>query len=121
MKASKLTPILWTENIEETVKFYGERLNFICSDKNDDWGWAGLYNGEIDLMLAKPNMHTPFEKPRFTGSLYFKIENVDELWNELKDKVKIAYPIENFEWGMREFAIYDNNGYMLQFGQDLLK
>jgi hypothetical protein len=26
------------------------------------------------------------------------------------------YTIENFEYGMREFAIYDNNGYMLQFG-----
>jgi hypothetical protein len=30
--------------------------------------------------------------------------------------VKIAYPMEDFEYGMREFAIYDNNGYMLQFG-----
>ena len=26
--------------------------------------------------------------------------------------------IETFEWGMREFAIYDNNGYVLQFGQE---
>jgi len=23
------------------------------------------------------------------------------------------------DWGMREFAIYDNNGYMLQFGQEI--
>ena len=26
---------------------------------------------------------------------------------------------EDFEHGMREFAIYDNNGYMLQFGQEI--
>ena len=24
--------------------------------------------------------------------------------------------MEEFHYGMREFAIYDNNGYMLQFG-----
>jgi hypothetical protein len=30
--------------------------------------------------------------------------------------VKFAYPLETFEYGLREFAIYDNNGYMLQFG-----
>jgi len=31
-------------------------------------------------------------------------------------KANICYEIETFEWGMREFAIYDNNGYILQFG-----
>jgi len=31
--------------------------------------------------------------------------------------VRICYPIETFEYGMREFAIYDNNGYLLQFGE----
>lgn len=28
-----------------------------------------------------------------------------------------GYPIENFNYGMREFVIYDNNGYVLQFGE----
>ena len=121
MKPSKLTPMLWTENIEETIKFYTENLKFICGDKSDDLNWAGLYNGDVEIMIAKPNEHTPFEKPNFTGSFYFRIENADELWHELKDKVKVAYEIENFEWDMREFAIYDNNGYLLQFGQDLKK
>jgi len=37
----------------------------------------------------------------------------------LKDKVEVCYGIENFHYGMREFAIYDNNGYLLQFGQDV--
>ncbi|NHQ72651.1 bleomycin resistance family protein, partial [Elizabethkingia miricola] len=30
-----------------------------------------------------------------------------------------CYNIEDFPWQMREFAIYDNNGYILQFGQDV--
>lgn len=68
-------------------------------------------------MIAYPNAHIPFVGPIFTGSLYIHTDNVDELWNELKDKARICYPIETFEYGMREFALYDNNGYLLQFSQ----
>ena len=36
-----------------------------------------------------------------------------------KTKQTIVYPIENFYYVMREFAIRDNNGYILQFGQEI--
>lgn len=32
---------------------------------------------------------------------------------------RVCYAIENFGYGMREFGVYDNNGYLLQFGQPL--
>jgi hypothetical protein len=51
------------------------------------------------------------------GSLYFRVREVDGLWLQLKDRARICYPIETFEYGMREFAIYDNNGYLFQFGE----
>ena len=70
-------------------------------------------------MLSKPNNHIPFEKPNFTGSFYFRTKDVDILWNAIKDKLNICYSIENFDYGMREFAVYDNNGYLLQFGCEL--
>jgi hypothetical protein len=34
-------------------------------------------------------------------------------------KAGACYPIEDFEYGRREFAIFDNNGYLLQFGQEI--
>ena len=43
----------------------------------------------------------------------------EQIWERLKDKTNVCYPIETFEYGMREFAIYDNNGYLLQFGQEI--
>jgi uncharacterized glyoxalase superfamily protein PhnB len=70
-------------------------------------------------MFALPNEHRNIPKPIMSGSLYFRPDSVDAVWGQLKDKTKICYPIENFEYGMREFAIYDNNGYILQFGQPL--
>ncbi|MCB9235581.1 MAG: VOC family protein [Bacteroidia bacterium] len=121
MKARKLTPMIWTDQLQETIDFYVDVLGFTLGDRNDKWGWAGLYLGEIDLMVARPNEHTPFEKPHFTGSFYFYIEDAESLWQELKVKAKVAYEIETFDWGMREFGLYDNNGYLLQFGQDMLE
>lgn len=111
-----LRPILWTENIDETIGFYTQILGFTLMGRNDDWQWASIRKDDVQIMLSE----NEYEKPNgisFTGSLYFNVDRVDELWEDLKTKAKICYEIETFEWEMREFAIYDNNGYILQFGQ----
>jgi uncharacterized glyoxalase superfamily protein PhnB len=82
-------------------------------------GWAALCRDNVELMISLPNTHEPFEKPTLTGSIYFNTTDVDALWKQIKDKVSVVYPIENFFYGMREFAIRDNNGYLLQFGQEI--
>lgn len=118
-KFQPIRPMLWTNELKESIAFYVNVLGFTCGEYNEDWGWAALHHGEAEIMLAKPNEHMAFEKPKFTGSFYINVDAVDELWDTLKNKCKICYEIENFEWGMREFAVYDNNGYLLQFGQDI--
>jgi len=117
MQFKILRPILWTEALDQTITFYTEILGFTCGERNEEWGWAALHRDEVEIMLARPNEHTHFERPQFTGSFYTQVDDVDTLWAELKPKARVCYEIENFEWGMREFAIYDNNGYILQFGQ----
>ena len=119
MQFQQLTPMLWTAQLQETIDFYVKTLGFTIAEQNDEWGWAALHRDTVELMLARPNEHTPFAGPAFTGSLYIRVDEVDQLWDELKDKTKVCYPLDNFEHGMREFAIYDNNGYMLQFGKEL--
>lgn len=114
-----IRPMLWTTELKETIAFYVNVLGFTCDEYNEDWGWASLHRDHSELMLAQPNEHTPFEKPMFTGSFYINVDHVDELWEQLKDKSNVCYEIETFAWGMREFAIYDNNGYLLQFGQEV--
>ncbi|MGX7667383.1 bleomycin resistance protein [Flavobacterium pedocola] len=118
-KFQPIRPMLWTNELKETIAFYVNVLGFTCGEYNEEWGWASLHKDEAELMLARPNEHTPFEKPMFTGSFYINVDQVDELWERLNEKVNVCYEIETFEWGMREFAIYDNNGYLLQFGQDV--
>jgi hypothetical protein len=119
MKLKEIRPILYTNQIKETVEFYTKNLGFSCAMISEEAGWAVLKRDHIEFSLSFPNAHLEFSKPSFTGSFYVMTEGVDELWDELKDKVKICYPLETFEYGMREFAVYDNNEYVLQFGQEV--
>jgi uncharacterized glyoxalase superfamily protein PhnB len=119
MKITELRPMLWTADLNETIAFYEQVLGFLCTAKNEDWGWATLRIDDVAIMAAEPTAHSSFESPTFTGSFYFTTDDVDAMWSKLKDKARVCYGIENFEYGMREFAVYDNNGYLLQFGQEL--
>lgn len=85
---------------------------------DQDNGWASVKGDEIRIMFALPTDHVNFERPVFTGSIYLYTDDMESLWIKLKDKVQIRYPLEKFDYGMWEFAIYDNNGYMIQFGQE---
>ena len=119
MRLTFLRPMLWTEDLDATIEFYTSIVGFILRERNDDWGWASLQCDDVFLMLAKPNEHTEYDQIGFTGSFYFTTDDVEAMWSKLKDKARVCYDIETFPWGMREFAVYDNNGYLLQFGQDV--
>lgn len=119
MKVEFLRPIMWTEDLDATIAFYVDVIGFTCVERNDDWGWASLDLDDVSIMLARPNEHTPYDKIAFTGTFYYTVDDVDAMWEKVKDKAKVCYGIEEFDWGMREFAIFDNNGYMLQFGQEI--
>jgi uncharacterized glyoxalase superfamily protein PhnB len=114
-----LRPMLRTRDLHGTIRFWTERLGFTCDGVSEEDGWASLSRDAVGVMVATPNVHRPFSLAAFTGSFYFTVDDVARLWASLQDDVEIAYPMEDFHYGMREFAIYDNNGYMLQFGTPL--
>jgi len=121
MKAKHLFPMLATENIQKTLEFYTQLLGFEVGGKYPEENpcWISLCNGRTEIAFNLPNEHIAFEKPVMTGSIYLHIENVDEVWEKLKNKVEIVYAIENFEYGMREFGIRDCNGYVLNLGENI--
>jgi uncharacterized glyoxalase superfamily protein PhnB len=119
MKITELRPMFLTEDLRGTVDFYAGTLGFRVREVNDDWDWATLWIDEVAIMIARSNEHTSYEKICFTGSFYFTTDEGDRWWEKLKDKTRVCYGIENFEYGMREFAIYDNNGYLLQVGKPI--
>lgn len=121
MKINRITPMLETEKLTETIEFYTQFLGFECRAMypQENPCWASLWNGETEIAFNLPNERKDFEKPILTGTIYLEVENVDEIWEKLKDKVEIVYPIDNFDYGMRDFGIKDCNGYILNIGQTI--
>jgi len=121
LKLERLTPMLRTKRLREAIAFYESVFGLMCREYDEEWGWASLGRDGVALMLASPNAHEPFDAPAFTGSLSFRTDDVDALWERVKDRARVCDPIEDFEYGMREFAVYDLDGYLLQFGAPVAK
>ena len=118
MPFNNLTPLLEVENMDETIAFYETILDFKCIDRYND-EWAVVQKDDVSIMFSERFFTDDYPSTYMTGSLYVHTDDIDVIWQILKDKVHVCYPIENFDYGMREFAIYDNNGYRLQFGQEI--
>ena len=57
MTLQALTPMLRTPDLRGTIAFYTEVLGFTCENVNDDWGWAALRSGPVEIMLSSLNAH----------------------------------------------------------------
>jgi catechol 2,3-dioxygenase-like lactoylglutathione lyase family enzyme len=117
MKFTMLAPILTTDDMDRSVRFYVDVLGFTCGMQTP--GYSNLYRDAVRIMLAAPNAHEKWKGPRFTGQLYIDLETageVDALWEKVKDRAEIIYSVDDFAYGMHEFAIRDDSGYHLAFG-----
>lgn len=125
---NRLSPILWTKDLDQTIRFYETVLGF--KGKTNFPNFVSLTRELVEIMFVvpqeepedctDPDNKTPFfPKPVLTGSIFIYTKNVDELWESVKDKATIKDPIANRSYQMRDFSILDNNGYELVFGQDI--
>ena len=119
MKLNSLRPMLWVNDLEKTIEYYTKVLNFTYSHFEPSEQWGYVIRDEVEIMFSKFEHLMPEGHPEFTGSLYINTDNADAWWELLKDKADVYYPIDNFSYNMREFAIKDCNGYILQFGQPI--
>jgi catechol 2,3-dioxygenase-like lactoylglutathione lyase family enzyme len=111
-------PTLRVSDLESSVRFYTGPLGFgIVWRSPGDGGGENcmLESGHVALLLTT-EAH-PGDPPRFTGTLYFDTDGVDELWVALKDRVEVAWPLSGMDYGTREFGIRDPDGYVLAFAE----
>jgi catechol 2,3-dioxygenase-like lactoylglutathione lyase family enzyme len=128
MKLRKLSPILWTKDLDATIAFYQNVLGFTPRTQFDNF--VSLTREEVDIMFIVPQDEPedcvdPDEKAEFfpktllTGSLYIFTEEVDKVWESVKDRATIKTHIDDRQYWMRDFSILDNNGYEVVFGEDI--
>lgn len=116
MSFQRLTPMLRTPDLPGTLAFYRSVLGFEQVAGALEHGWLSLRREGAELMLSGLNQHEGDTAPAFTGSLYIEVDDVDAMWEAMQNRARVSYALETFPYGMREFAICDNNGYLLQFG-----
>ena len=114
---NRLVPSLLVRDLEATFAFY-RRLGFsrtgVFPDEDAPF-WGEVARDGIALQFYTDPPHGTPSKPVFSGVLYLYPNDVRALADELRDAVPFAWGPEVMEYGMREFAIQDPDGYYLAF------
>src|SRR5215467_10315794 len=100
----KIVPVLKVTDMQRAVDFYTGVLGFTVSWRaaNDGGGEnCMLQAGSTDILLST-GTHLG-DKPQFTGTLYFNMDNVREFFEKIKNKVEIIWPLETMDYGQTEF------------------
>ena len=118
MKLAKLTPMLWVKDVSATIDYYSNVLGFAKAGMLENGGWGSVVRDNVELMFTS-FFEAKAKGEQFPGTFYLYTNDIDAWWEHLKEKAEVFYPIENFEYGMREFAIKDCNGFIIQFGKEI--
>lgn len=102
-------------DLQRAVEWYEKVLGFECAftDINERWQYAQFACGEgavFSVMAAD----TAGACARFN----FRTDDVDSLWESLKDRVTVIEPIETMPYGSRKFTIADPDGNELGFVEE---
>ena len=121
-----LTPELLVEDIQQTIDWYVQTLNFEVMFISPETGtptFARLKRGRVEIMLFHRAAFAA-EIPNFAsiplgGSLvlYLEVKDIQAEWSKLKDQVTVIQPLHATAYGSQEFTIQDCNGYHLMFGE----
>ena len=133
----KLSPNLMVKDVRETVEFYKNNLGFelvmvvpetkdgILTEIPEDKEvvYAVVKNGNVELMFqAEGSLKediAAFADYQIGASisLYIEVENIEHFFNYIKEKVEVTKELSITWYGMNEFYIRDNNGYILGFAE----
>lgn len=111
----QLIPLLRVVNLHATIDFYIQVLGFeVCWREK---GTVQVQHGNVALMFSTgDNLGSMAE---LSGTLYFYPEDVSTLWNSIRERVEIEWPLQTMDYGTREFGIRDPDGYILAFAEVL--
>jgi hypothetical protein len=117
-KFLKLTPHIPVADVEKTVQWYKQHLDF-----SEEWYWGnpvsdgGCRRDDLRLLFGKAS--TPLKTPG-EMSLIFFTSKVEEIYEEIQQKkLKIVGPLKLYDYGIKEFSIQDINGYFIRFAENV--
>jgi uncharacterized glyoxalase superfamily protein PhnB len=125
MTLKKMTPVLFTEEVEPCVKFWVERAGFEKTVEVPDankLAFAILKKGDIELMYqsyasgAKDVPGTASLQRQGVTFLFIEVDNLGEIIQAMKG-AEIVIPERTTFYGSREIGIKDPAGHIATFAQ----
>ena len=120
-----ISPNVFVKDINKTIKFY-QSIGFetvMTVPEEGDLVWAMMTCGNVSFMFQtfdSLGSELPSISRQDGGSLLFYIQTKEILkfHDQINDKVTIVKGLEKTFYGATEFAILDNNNYILTFAEN---
>ncbi len=123
MALRKLTPNLYTDDVESCVNFWTERLAFEKTIEVPDGGrlvFAALQLGKFEIMYgtyASLDKDIPAGSyQRGTSFLFLEVDDVGSVFAAMQG-APIILPVHQTFYGATEFTVKDPAGHLITFAQ----
>ncbi len=114
LQCDLLHPRIAVEDVRATAEFYRDRLGFEIGFIFDPPTIAGL---NFDRVSVHAIQGTPNPE---ASSVYFVVSDVDPLFAwYCENGVEVVSEPTDQSYGLRDFSIRDNSGYLLRFGRHI--
>jgi catechol 2,3-dioxygenase-like lactoylglutathione lyase family enzyme len=120
MTISSVIAQLRTTDLDESVRFYTEKIGLALEFRYEDF-YAGIRAGSQIFHLKLVDSKDPSIKFVDDGEhfhLYFGTDDVAALAEMLRERgIRLVQDVHATPWGTRELVIKDDQGHILYFGQ----
>ena len=116
----RVLPCLLVSDMRHSLDFYLDVLGFTQTGYypiESEPIRTEVRRDHVAIILYTEAVHSGDQPPAFTGALYVFPKSIETLADELRGKVPFAWGPENTDFGIREFAIRDPDGYTLVFAE----
>lgn len=119
---------LLVHNYQECYRFYKDVLSFPCTWGDENSNYAQFEAGKTFLSIFDKkqmleDINEPYqadEPSRNEVVIVLAVENVDETYQLLKDKVEfITNPHDRKDWGIRVAHFRDPNGTLIEINHSI--
>jgi uncharacterized glyoxalase superfamily protein PhnB len=137
MKCNKLTPNFSVANIRQSVQFYesilGFRLIMAMPETQDgaeetlldnkEYVFAMMQKDAVEIFLQRSDSFredVPLAEQKTIGasvSFFMEMEGIEDLYRQIRSKGVATTEMKTTGYGMREFYMKDNSGYVLGFAE----
>jgi predicted enzyme related to lactoylglutathione lyase len=119
--ARRISPMLATANMDETILFYQDVLGFTSTVTTPDYSIVERDGQTIHFQKAESE--EVMKSVRGHAEIYIEVSGIDVLWEHVKT-FKDRYRIRDLfdrDYGMTEFHIEDPNGCLVLVGESMSK